>query len=128
MKDTRVSLDGKAMTNESEYIVFSAFIPKENREEQVRYFPFSGEWGIDLTTVRDDAPLPSSCGYYSGRSFKIRKYVFCENKGENFELIFTDSKRKFDSFANERLIQENKFLDDLRKKAKERLDKIKGQR
>lgn len=128
MEDIRIGLDSKAMNNETEYIVFSVFVPKENKEQQVRFFPFSGEWGIDLTTVRDDTPLPSSCGYYSGRIFKIRKYVFCENKGENFELVFTDSKRKFDNFANERLIQENEFLDDLRKKAKERLDKINKQR
>lgn len=126
MKDIRISLDGKAMSNETEYIVFSVFVPKENREKQIRYFPFSGEWGIDLTIIRDDTPLPSSCGYYGGRNFKLRKYVFCENNNENFELIFTDSKRKFDNFANERLIQENEFLDDLRKKAKERLDKIKA--
>ena len=128
MKDIRVSLDGKAMNNETEYIVFSVFVPKDNKQDQIRYFPFSGEWSIDLTTVRDDTPLPVSCGYYSGRSFKTRKYVFCESKGDQFELVFTDSKRKFDSFVNERLIQENEFLDDLRKKAKERLDKINKQR
>ena len=124
MKDIRVTLDGKTTTNESEYIVFSVFIPKENKEQQVRYFPFSGKWGIDLTTVREDTPLPVSCGYYSGRSFKIRKYVFCENEGEKYELVFTDSKQKFETFVNERLSQENEFLDDLRRKARERLDKI----
>ena len=126
MKDIRVSLDGKTMNNETEYIVFSVFIPKENKKQQVRYFPFSGEWGIDLTTVREDTPLPVSCGYYSGRSFKIRKYVFCENKGENFELVFTDNKKKLETFVASRIEQESEFLDDLRKKAKERLDKIKA--
>ena len=126
MKDIRVSLDGKVMNNETEYIVFSVFIPKENKEQQIRFFPFSGEWGIDLTTVREDTPLPVSCGYYSGRSFKIRKYVFCENKGENFELVFTDNKKKLETFVASRTEQENEFLDDLRKKAKERLDKIKA--
>ena len=128
MKDIRVSLDGKAMTNETEYIVFSVFVPKDNKQDQIRYFPFSGEWSIDLTTVRDETPLPSSCGYYSGRSFKIRKYVFCENKGENFELIFTDNKKKLETFVSSRTEQENEFLDDLRKKARERLDKINKQR
>ena len=126
MKDYKVALDGKDQTNETEFIVYSVYIPKANKQKQVRFFPFTGEWAIDLTTIREDTPLPSSCGYYKGRSFKLRKYVFCESKGENFELVFTDSKRKFDNFANERLIQENKFLDDLRKKAKERLDKIKA--
>lgn len=118
MKDIRVSLDGKVMTNETEYIVFSVFVPKDNKQDQIRYFPFSGEWSIDLTTVRDDTPLPSSCGYYSGRSFKIRKYVFCENNGENFELIFTDNKKKLETFVSSRTEQENEFLDDLRKKGK----------
>lgn len=128
MKDIRVSLDGKAMTNETEYIVFSVFVPKDNEQDQIRYFPFSGEWSIDLTTVRDETPLPASCGYYSGRSFKIRKYVFCENKGENFELIFTDNKKKLETFISSRTEQENEFLDDLRKKAREHLDKINKRR
>lgn len=53
----------------------------------------------------------------------------CQKKTENskldFSLVFTDSKRKFEKFTNEKLSQEKEFLDDLRKKAKERLDKIK---
>ena len=126
MKDIRVSLDGKEMTNETEYIVFSVFIPKENKKKQVSYFPFSGEWGIDLTTVREDTPLPSSCGYYSGRSFKIRNYVICEMNDDKYELVFTDSKKKFEKFVSDRTDQENEFLDYLRKKAEKELDKIKG--
>lgn len=128
MKDIRVSLDGKEMTNETEYIVFSVFIPKENKQDQIRYFPFSGEWMIDLTNVRDDTPLPNSVGYYNGRSFKIRKYVICEDNNGKYNLIFTDSKKKVDQFVTSRTEQENEFLDDLRKKARERLDRINKQR
>ena len=126
MKDIKIELDGKNLTNETEYIEYSSYISKENMQKQIRFFPFSGEWSIDLTTVRDDTPLPVSCGYYSGRSFKIRNYVLCESKGENFELVFTDNKRKLETFVSSRTEQENKFLDDLRKKARERLDTIKG--
>ena len=126
MKDYKVALDGKDQTNETEYIAYSVYVPKENKQKQVRFFPFTGEWAIDLTTTREDTPLPVSCGYYSGRSFKIRKYVFCENKGENFELVFTDNKKKLETFVASRIEQESEFLDDLRKKAKERLDKIKA--
>ena len=126
MKDVRIALDGKDVTNETEYIVFSVFIPKENREKQIKVFPYNGEWGIDLTTVREDTPLPSSCGYYSGRSFKIRKYVICEMNDGKYELVFTDSKKKFEKFVSDRTDQENEFLDYLRKEAKKELDKIKG--
>lgn len=128
MKDYKVELDGKDQTNETEYVVFAVFVPKENREDQIQYFPFSGEWMIDLTNVREDTPLPTSVGYYGGRNFKLRKYVYCESKGEKYELVFTDNKKKVDKFVSGRTEQENDFLDDLRKKARERLDKINKQR
>lgn len=116
LKDVRIKLDDKDLTSDTEYITFALYIPKENREKQIKIFPLTDEWGIDLTTVRENTPLPTSCGYYSGRCFKIRKYVFCESKGEKYELCFTDSKRKFEKFVNSRTIEENNFLDSLKKK------------
>ena len=127
MKDYKVELDGKDQTNETEFIVFSVYIPSDRKQDQIRYFPFSGEWMIDLTNVREDTPLPTSVGYYNGRDFKIRKYVICEDNNGKYNLIFTDNKKKVDQFVTSRTDQENKFLDDLRKKARERLDSINKQ-
>ena len=126
MKDIKIVLDGKDQTNETEYVSFGLYVPQDRKQDQIRYFPFSGEWMIDLTTIRDDTPLPTSVGYYKGRNFKIRKYVICEENDENYELVFTDSKKKVDQFVSSRTEQENEFLDDLRKKARERLAKING--
>lgn len=39
MKDIRIVLDGKNQTNETEFVVFSVYVPKENREQQIRFFP-----------------------------------------------------------------------------------------
>lgn len=126
MKDVRIILDGKSQTNESECVGFSLFVPSENNEQQVRYFPFTGEWSIDLTTIREDTPLPTSVSYYGGHDFKLRKYVYCEKNGGKFELVFTDSKSKFEKFKQDKIHQENNFLDELREKAKKRLDRIKN--
>lgn len=126
MRDIRIKLDGKNFTNETEYIVYSVYVPKENKQQQTRFFPFTGEWSIDLTTVREDTPLLTSIGYYGGRSFKVRKYIFCTINDGIFELVFTDSKRKFENFVIDRKKQENGFLDDLRKKAQKRLAEIKA--
>lgn len=125
MKDVRIELSGKNQTNETEFISFDLFVPRENREQQSRFFPFTGEWSIDLTTIREDTPLPSSISYYGGRDFKIRKFVFCEKNGDKYELTFTDSKRKFEKFKQEKTNQENNFLDELEEKAQKRLDEIK---
>ena len=125
MKDVRIELDGKNQTNETELISFDLFIPRENKEQQVRYFPFTGEWTIDLTTIREDNPLPISISYYGGRDFKLRKYVYCEKNGNNFELTFTDNKRKIEKFKQDRIEQENSFLGELEEKAQKRLAEIK---
>ena len=125
MKDYKVALDGKDQTNETEFISFDLFIPRENKEQQVRYFPFTGEWAIDLTTIREDNPLPISISYYGGRDFKLRKYVYCEKNGNNFEPTFTDNKRKIEKLKQDRIEQENSFLGELEEKAQKRLAEIK---
>lgn len=128
MKDIKITLDGKGVTNETEYVVFSVFVPKENRKDQIRFFPFNREWSIDLTNVREDTPLPTSVGYYGGRNFKLRRYVFCKSKGKKYELVFTDNKKKVDKFVSSRTEQEKWFSWCSQKKARGHLDKINKQR
>ena len=73
----------------------------------------------------EDNPLPISISYYGGRDFKLRKYVYCEKNGNNFELTFTDNKRKIEKFKQDRIEQENSFLGELEEKAQKRLAEIK---
>ena len=122
MKDIRIKLDGKNLNGYTEYMAFALYISKENREKQIKVFPLTNEWAIDLTTVRTDTPLPTSRSYYGGKSFKNRKYVFVENVEGVFEIVFTDSKRKFEKFVNSRTIDENNFLNNLKKNSKKHLN------
>lgn len=122
LKDIRIKLDGKSFNSNTEYVNFALYVPEENRERQIKVFPMTNEWGIDLTVVRNDIPLPTSRSYYGGRDFKNRKYVFVENLGGKFEIVFTDSKRKFEKFVSDRVNEENDFLEDLKKNAKKHLN------
>jgi hypothetical protein len=101
MEDIRIKLNGKGL-NSGDYREFSVFvsnIPKKDREKQIKVFPLTDEWAID----------------FGGRSFKNRKYVFVENVDGIFEIVFTNNRRKFENFVNDRTDEENDFLDSLKK-------------
>ena len=103
MEDIRIKFDEKYL-NSRGYMDFSVFvsnIPKEDREKQIKVFPLTDEWAIDLS---------------GGRQFKDRKYVFVENVDGIFEIVFTNDRCKFENFVNDRTAEENDFLDSLKKK------------
>lgn len=122
MKDIKVKLDGKSLNSWTEFMLFAFYVPKSNKEKQIKVFPTTDEWGVDLTTVKTDTLLPTSRSCYGGREFKIRKYVFVQNKNGVSEIVFTDSKRKFEKFVNSRTIDENNFLNSLKKNSKKHLN------
>ena len=108
LKDIKIKLNGKGLDSH-DYMDFSVFvsnIPKKDREKQIRVFPLTDEWAIDL----------------GSRSFKNRKYVFVQNEKGISEIVFTDSKSKFEKFVNSRTADENDFLDSLEKNSKKHLN------
>ena len=108
MKDIRMKLDGKDLNNEyMNFAIFISNIPKENREKQIKVFPLTDEWAIDLN---------------GGRSFRNRKYVFVENVDGIFEIVLTNNRRKFENFVNSRTADENNFLNSLKKNSKKHLN------